>query len=408
MRNETARTAIFALAAAGLVGGAAYLQPITYSPEIFSDQGEVFFPEFRDVMAVKAIEVVGYDEAEATARPLKVEFRKGRWVLTSHSDYPAEAKDRLAKTASALLDLKREIVVSDRMEDQGRYGVIDPLDTRSASLTGRGKRVTLRDAQGAMLAELILGDAMKEKPGYRYVRTPGAKRTYAVKTDAEASARFEDWVESDLLKVSAGDVEKITVNSYTLDEMQGRLLNMQRTVMVRDKENWNAQAKSIAAALSSLRVVGARPKPPSLAQQLRSKQLSMTLENVMSLRQRGYIITPDGRLLAKYGELLVETSKGLVYQLRFGEVVGETSASGKPSENRFLFVTVGTKTPETETLASALHNKFADWYYVISAADFARIRPGGTPQMPSAQQAPVAPPATAPSTPLAPPAGPPR
>ncbi len=391
MRNETARTAIFALAAVGLVTGAAYMQPITYSPEIFSDQGEVFFPEFRDVMAVKAIEVVGYDEAEATARPLKVEFRKGRWVLTSHSDYPAEAKDRLAKTASALLDLKREIVVSDRVEDQGKYGVIDPLDSRSASLTGRGKRVTLRDGQGGVLAELILGDAMKEKPGYRYVRIPGAKRTYAVKTDAEASARFADWVESDLLKVSAGDIEKITVNSYTLDEMQGRLLNMQRTVMVKDKENWNAQAKSIAAALSSLRVVGARPKPPSLAQQLRSKQLSMTLENVMSLRQRGFIITPDGRLLAKYGELLVETTKGLVYQLRFGEVVGETSAMGKPSENRFLFVTVGTKKPETEMLASSLHNKFADWYYMISAADFGRIRPGGAPQtqdsLPAGQRA---------------------
>jgi hypothetical protein len=391
MRNESLRTACFIAAAAALVGAAAYIQPVAYQEEIFSDQGQVFFPDFRDVTAVKAIEVVDYEEAEATARPLKVEFRKNRWVLTSHSDYPAEAKDRLAKTASSLLDLKREIVVSDRVEDQAKFGVIDPLDARNPSLSGRGKRVTLRDGQGAVLAELILGSTMKERAGYRYVRTPGAKRTYATKTDADPSAAFEDWVESDLLKVSTGDIDKMTLNSYAIDEQFGRIMNLQRTVMVKDKENWNAQARSIAAALSSLRVVGARPKPPSLAQQLKTKQLTMTLENVMSLRQRGFFITPDGRLMAKYGELLVETTKGLVYQLRFGEVVGETTARGKPSENRFLFVTVGSRNPETESLASSLHNKFADWYYVISSADFARLRP-------DLPKTPATPPPTVPPT----------
>ncbi|MBM3811472.1 MAG: DUF4340 domain-containing protein [Acidimicrobiia bacterium] len=375
MNNQLLRTSAFVVAAIAMVATAAWIQPVAYEEQIFSDQGEIFFPNFRDVMAVKAIEVVDYEEAEATARPLKVEFGRNRWVLTSHNDYPAEAKDRLAKTASSLLDLKREIVVSDRVEDQAKFGVIDPLDTRNPSLAGRGKRVTLRDAQGAVLADLILGSTLKDRQGYRYVRTPGAKRTYAAKTDADPSARFEDWVESDLLRVSPADIEKMTLTSYSIDEQFGRLMNLQRTVMVKDKENWNAQARSMAAALSSLRVIGARPKPPSLAQQLRTKQLSMTLDNVMSLRQRGFFITPDGRLMAKYGELVVETSKGLVYQLRFGEVVGDTSSTGKPSANRYLFVTVGSRSPETEAQASALHNKFADWYYVISAADFEKLRP---------------------------------
>jgi hypothetical protein len=373
--RETIRTSVFAAGAAALIIAAAWIQPVAYQQDIFDEQGAAFFPEFRDVTAVKAIEVVDYEEAEATARPLKVEFRRGRWLLTSHNDYPAEAKERLAKTSASLLDLKREAVVSDRFEDQAKYGVVDPLDAKNASLTGRGKRVTLRDERGAVLAELILGEAMKEKPGYRYVRAPGAKRTYAVKTDADPSARFEDWVEADLLKISVTDIDRMTLNSYSIDETFGRLMNMQRTVMVREKENWNAQAKGIAAALSSLRVTGARPKPKSLAEQLRTKRLTMTLDNVMSLRQRGFFITPDGRMLAKYGELLVETVKGIVYQLRFGEVLGESTATGKQSESRYLFVTAAGRGPETEAAATVLHNKFADWYYVISGADFASLRP---------------------------------
>ena len=48
--------------------------------------------------AVKSIEVVDYDESTATARPLKVEFRKSRWVIASNNDYPIDIGDRLVKT----------------------------------------------------------------------------------------------------------------------------------------------------------------------------------------------------------------------------------------------------------------------------------------------------------------------
>jgi hypothetical protein len=406
MRNELARTALFAAAGVALVAAAAWIEPESARPDIFSDQGEALFPGFRDVLAVKAIEVIDYNEAEATARPLKVEFRKNRFVLASHNDYPAEAKERMAQTAAALLDLKRDLSVSDRFEDHAQYGVIDPLDAQNPSLAGRGKHVTLRDAQGAVLANLVLGYAVKERAGYRYARLPGQKRVYAIKTDADPSARFEDWVESDLLRVSANGVARMVLNSYSIDETFGRLMNMQRTVMVKDKENWDARARSIASALGSLRVVGARPKPQSLAEQLRTRQLTLTLDNVMSLRQRGFFITPDGRLLANAGELIVETERGLAYTLRFGEVVsgasespqgaaaGTEQAGARParqSENRYLFVTVAAKAPEREAAARALDSKFADWYYAISGADFDKLRPaslaakGGTP-LPAPQQ----------------------
>ncbi|MEZ5353214.1 MAG: DUF4340 domain-containing protein [Bryobacteraceae bacterium] len=382
MSSEPVRTFLFVAAAAVLVAIAASFSPESASSEIFSDTGEEFFPGFHDASKVAAIEVVDYDETEAVARPLKVELRKGRYLITSHGDYPADGKGRMAAIAAALVDLKKQEPVSDRLEDHATFGVIDPLDTKSASLTGRGKRATLRDAGGLKLADLILGAKVKDKEGYRYVRLPGQKRTYAVKTEADPSAEFADWVEANLLRVRSADIVKLTLNSYQIDEQFGRLLNAQRTVMSRDQGTWSPQANSIASAMASLRVAGARPKPPELAAQLRSKRLELTLDTVMSLRQRGYYIAPGGSLLSNEGELIAETNKGVTYVLRFGEVVTDSSASGaaaaKPKEDRYLFVTVSSKNPESESLAKSLDAKFSDWYYIIRGEDFARLRPAAT------------------------------
>ncbi len=396
MTRDAWKTAAFVAAAVILTATAAWMNPEARRPAIFSDQGEALFPRLGDALAVKAIEVVDYDETQAVARPLKVQFRKGRWVLASHNDYPAEAAGRLAGTVAALTGLHKDLVVSDRLEDHAQYGVIDPLDQKVASLAGRGKRITLRDAQGEVLADLVEGRAVKGRPGYRYVRLPGQRRTYAVKTDADPSARFEDWVEGDLLRVQPSQIRKLSVLSYALDERLGRLANLDRTVLSRDGEEWKiegggaagrAGVQGVLAALGRLRIAGARPKPPSLAADLASRRpMQMTLESVMALRQRGFLITPDGRLMASAGELQAETEAGLAYTLRFGEVVSGTADSKAPtpktaatgSEDRYLFVTVsyrGTPGAPAEQAAQILNARFADWFYVISGADFQKLRP---------------------------------
>lgn len=400
MKSELVKTGLFLAAGLALALAANWVEPEAARPQIFSDQGEPLFPRFRDVAAVKAIEVVDYDADEAVARPLKVELRKGRWILPSHEDYPAEAGDRLAKTAGALLDLKKDIVVSDNIDDQARYGVVDPLDMNVASLAGRGKRVALRDAQGEVLAEMVLGKTDNEHKGYRYVRLPGQKRIYSVKTDAEPSARFEDWVEGNLLRIASADIREVTVNSYSIDESMGRVANVERTVLTKEGAQWKSEGPRKVASgaiqtavntLGSLHVIGARPKPKPLAEQLKTGSLEMTLETVMSLRQRGFFITPNGQLLANEGEALAETSGGLLYTLRFGEIVSGAAATGKGKtqkeetgeQDRYVFVTVS-HSPERqakyngsgggEQLARSLNQKFSDWYYVISGADFAKLK----------------------------------
>jgi hypothetical protein len=134
------------------------------------------------------------------------------------------------------------------------------------------------------------------------------------------------------------------------------------------------------------------------------------MESIYSLRQKGFFITPTGQLFSNQGEIIVDTANGLQYTLRFGEVASTESASatesatatesasgeapaGEAAESgqdpqRYLFITVAYsearaqqyadgKEPgkEGEALGRELRNRFADWYYVISGADFNHLRP---------------------------------
>ena len=410
--NELNKTLIFCAVAAVLSAASVVVDPGTITPEIFDDQGEPFFTDFTDALAPKAVEVIDYSEATATARPLKVEFKDNKWTVPSHHNYPADAEDRLAKTSAALMELRRDITVSDRIEDHSEYGVVDPLDQKVTSLAGRGKRVTLRDENGDVLADFVVGRKVAGKPGYRYMRVPSQRRTYAVKTDADVSAEFKDWIETDLLKLSTADIRKVSINSYSINERRGTLENVERLTLTKKDGKWTMSGRgspketkttALASALDDLRIVDVQPKPANLTRDLKTRQgIQLAMNSVMSLRQKGFFITPNGQLFSNEGEIIVETANGLQYTLRFGEIAaGGTGAAGggeasgeeesKPAEEerRYLFITVNhsdarakqyageDKDPDEKgkDLALELQNRFADWYYVISGADFKNLRP---------------------------------
>jgi hypothetical protein len=393
--HESLKTLGFVAGAAVFVAGAVIVEPERRTPQLLSDQGEAFYAKFTDPSAVKSIEVIDYDEPTATARPFRVEFQRGRWVLPSHNNYPVDIGDRLVKTAAALIDLKKDAVRSDSPREHGKYGVIDPLDSKVPELTGRGKRVTLRDARKDVLADFIFGKPVEGKPGHRFVRLPGQKRVYAVKTEADPSADFSDWVNAGVVRIAASSMRRITIVSYMMDERMGGLANMENTTLTKEGEAWKmagaenlntAAIQAMTNTLENLKIVDVRPKPEPLARDLRSGQLALSLEIAMSLRQKGFFITPNGRLLASEGEMAVETSNGLLYSLRFGDVVA-SGTEAKPAAaqpNRYLFATVnydgqraarhGDTSGAGERTARDLNARFADWYYIIRGSDFEKLR----------------------------------
>ena len=398
--NETTRTLYFVLAAVVAATAAIVVDPSKSTPDIFDDVGEVFFEDFTDPQAPTSIEVIDYDESTATATPLKVEFADNKWVIPSHHSYPADAEERLATTAAALIELRKDRVVSDLAQDHADYSVVDPLDDQATSLAGRGKRVKILDGESSVLADFIVGKEVDGKRGYRYMRVPGQKRTYEVKTEADVSARFQDWIETDLLKVSPFDLRRIEINRYTINERLGRVENRQRTTLTKKDSKWqfggrepNSDTMSdLTTALDKLRIVDVQPKPDGLSEDLKARQgIRPTMENFRSLQGKGFFPNPyTGQILSNEGEILVESKDGLRYVLRFGEIASggsgrEAGDSESEGERRYLMITVDFSQSRAETyegdadtgkeLAEELRGRFAEWYYVISGADFGKLRP---------------------------------
>ena len=255
-------------------------------------------------------------------------------------------------------------------------------------------------------------------------------------------------------------MKSLYIDDYSIDEDNG-------TVDVRDKleltkgadNKWalaglpaseqldESKVNTMASALSRITITGVRPKPESISHDLRSNA-SMQIDPLvrMGLQSKGFFITRDGRLLSNEGEVRVGTQDGVVYTLRFGEILfgegldvsagadeAKPGAESNPAkkteggtENRYLFVTAAfdeTRLPPKPTppegyqpttssapasapaeggrdaaakaaaeqyekslkdwedkaakgrkKAEELNNRFAPWYYVISASDFKSIR----------------------------------
>jgi hypothetical protein len=374
MTPELRKTLAFVVVALLLTGAAIVRVPDrTGANAAFNDQGQPFFPDFKDPFACTDLEVVEYDSSTASARQFKVMFKNGKWVIPSHHNYPADAKDRLSKTASGVTDLVKDTIRSDRVDDHEALGVLDPLDLK-ASLKGRGKRVTLRDKSEKVLADLIIGNEVRDRPGQRYVRVPGQKRTYGVNVKVDLSTRFSDWIETNLLKLDAFHVRSVKIDNHKVDPELRRIIPGDRLTLSRktDTAPWTIDGEipagselntdkisGLTSALADLKIIGVRPKPEGLSRDLKvstsNEVKPTTTAELQSLLTKGFYPTRDG-LFSNQGDVIVSTDDGAVYTLRYGEVVfatGEQLEAGAKdegkdaskkaegtTENRFLMVTV--------------------------------------------------------------------
>ena len=363
--SETRKTLTLVGVAAVLLVLALVTAPGKVNPEAFDDVGEPFFGDFEDPNAATTLEVIEFDEDTGTARPFKVTFEEGVWTIPSHHDYPADGKDRLAKTAAGLIGIGKDGLRSNSAADHEACGVVDPLDETISSLAGRGERVTVKDASGQVLADLIIGKATGEEDNLHFVRVPGQKRTYVSRLDLDISTSFADWIETDLLEVEKDNIDKITIKDYFINERTRRVVERGEIPLSKEDGTWTAakmrsseevistKMNDLLAGIDELSIVGVRPKPEGLTQSLQraSEDIPISQEALLSLQSKGFYFTRDGSLLSNEGELEVETATGVTYILRFGEVLygtdeavtaGSDSSddeSAGPGENRYLFIT---------------------------------------------------------------------
>jgi hypothetical protein len=443
--DETKKTITYVATALVLAIIAYLAAPSPVTPDAFLDQGEKFYPEFTDPNAATSLEVVSYDETTGSTRAFKVHFQDGRWTIPSHYDYPADASDHLAKTAAGVIDISKDDFRSDNVSDHEALGVIDPMDETNPSTTGRGTRITIRGNNDVVLADFIVGKTVPGRSGFRFVRVPDQKRVYASKVDVDLSTRFADWINTDVLEVGKNRLTRVSLNDYSIDERSGRVKEKDDIVLTKRDGTWRANKMSsgqkidstamdeLLTALDELSIIGVRPKPEGLSQSLTSEsgESSISQADLLSLQSKGFFLSRDGRLLSNEGEIEVQADDGVVYKLRFGEVLygeglemtagigGGEDEDKDPGETeaRYMFVTTDfnskyfpepekptneefrgkadsllsdadrankqraakhdewqRKMQEGRERSDELNRRFADWYYVISADSFEKLK----------------------------------
>ena len=407
MNRTTILSVVIALGSLGL---AYSMRPIELAPVAFEDTGTPLFPNFSDPAQATSLEVTGWDDAAARLTSFKVEQKAGRWVIPSHNDYPADGTERMGKAAASFIDVKKDVLRSERVEDHAQFGVEDPADPNAK---GRGQRITIKDVAGGVLVDVIIGKKLEDKDGFRYVRLPDQKRVYASKIEVDISTNFTDWIEKDLLKLEQDTIVGFLSDAYRVDEAQGKVTDRDPLFIKKqpdpdkpeNSDNWviaegsvgvdgkeldTSKIRQVLGGVDRLQIVGVRPRPEQLTLQ--------------ALQSKGFFVTPDGRrLFGNEGEVKVLCDDGVVYTLYFGEITLDSglaltagvddptkpkdpeSTEEKKDANRYMFVDVaydpsGDTKPATEgesegaKRAKQLQARFDRWFYVITDLSFKQIR----------------------------------
>ncbi len=344
-------------------------KPATLKPAV----ERVLFPALTDAEKAASLEIIRYDDELATLYPFKVVKSGGVWVLPSHQNYPADAKEQLAAAATELVDLKALDVVTERAADHEVYGVIEPdQDKIKPGMTGVGQLIEIRDASGSKIARLVIGKEDRQagvgsgSRRLRFVRKAGQDPVYRVELDtSKFTTRFGDWIEKDLLKLTPWDVRSVELDNYTLAavESDGRLevrqqRNEKMQLAYNDKESsWqlvsletfpnkdseepvseklkddeevdSTKLNDLRNALGDLQIIDVARKPAGLSADLKAAESFVNdVEAVSSLQQRGFLPLPSGVILSTEGQTVIGMKDGVEYVLRFGAATTVTEPGG--------------------------------------------------------------------------------
>lgn len=385
--NEAAKTITCLATAAVALVAFWFSRPVEQADDTADETGAIFEP--FDPRDAKTLEIVEYDESTTALRVFQIAQENGVWVIPSHENYPADAAQHLAGAANALNEAKKLRLASNDPATFETFGVVDPNPDRlQAGATGVGKRVELKNVEGRKLAQLIVGKQLADQPKQRYVRIPDQDQVYVSDVEtAELSTKFEDWIEKDLLKLNAMNVQQLKINDYSVREGgRGATLDPRSRMLfdfdskdakwklasletfnaddqkyepaepAEDEELDSAKLNDLKFGLVDLKIVDVRRKPPGLGPDLTAQRDIMENQEAMqSLVVCGYYVAPSPfgedklEVFSNEGEVRCGTKEGVEYILRFGRIAGGGDEKEEKDEsqktdgkmaglNRFLMI----------------------------------------------------------------------
>ena len=378
--NESIKTISFVSVAAVLAMaavGSHFLNQPSNSAD-FELVGQLFYPEFESATQAQSLQVSAVDPESAVLKRFSVEKEDGLWRIPSHYNYPAEAAARLATTATSVMGISRDSLVGRLANEHERLGVVDPLSDDIEDPESVGERLTLKDADGEVVVDYIIGNeagdvvlSEEERPfgnnadeKYYYVRRADEQQTYKVKLKIDLSTKFSDWIDPDLLRIDRNDITKITIDNYSLQEdrsnplarsnalfkQQGDQIEVAR---ISNTDAWelaglNPETEELQTprinemldVFDQMKIAGVRPKfkfkdhllltaDLKLNEQPEFQQdpngLARAINQLQNeLDQKGFSLAGTQKkleLVAQNGDLHVGTDQGVVYTLHVGKSV---------------------------------------------------------------------------------------
>lgn len=342
----------------------------------------VLFENFKDTEKTASLKVVEFDEKLAGIKEFEVRNKDGIFVITTKSDYPADAREHLRDAALSMIGVKVIGVASQVPGDHELYGVLAPSKEKTKlGEKGVGTLVTVKDQKGEKLASLVIGKQAEGKQSdgkstLRFVRRENEDVVLVVEFDAsKLTTKFEDWIEKNLLQFAGNDLTRLEVKDYSLDaqltpdgigiasdqrleiklawdqsqfkwnleslrEKRGDRLSP--TVLL-DTEELNTQKlDELKQAFENLKIIDVRRKPAKLGADLKAgKDLQADQQVIQDLVKRGFypVPTDDGKveILSSKGELTISTKEAVQYVLRFGESVFDASRDAT-QPGRYLMI----------------------------------------------------------------------
>lgn len=417
---------------------------------------QVLFDKFTDPLSAASLKIVKYDKDAEKYSEFQVtkDRRTSVWTIPSNENYPADANRQMSEAANLFIGLKALNVASEKREEAALFGVLEPDKTKeSQGGDGVGMLVEFRDEKGDALADLIIGKPDSQDPKKRFVRVPAEDVIYVAEINpAPLSTDFKQWIESDLLKLSAADIETLGIRNYSLVKTGPRTLAkslvydadimfnvrdgkwIPKNLVVHEgaeskvrelqpTEELNAtKLNEMKNALDNLKIVNVAKKPPGVAADLRGDELQDS--TIAALEKRGFFAgaAKEGgpaELFSMNGDLLVTTKDGVQYVLRFGNGAGasyepvestqaeDSDGAKEVSINRFLLVTTRVDegkfpVPELEKLPETVEELKS----LQSLKQGPKVAPPGSeaapPSTPATDEAPSTPPAEPPAQPANP------
>ncbi len=286
-------------------------------------EGAIIGKKDASIEDVSELAVIAWSPEKQSGHTFQVVYKDGSWVIPSHYDYPADAGEQVGKTAGSVLGVSFERFITD---DKDRYAELGVNDPSAEGVDGRGKRVVLKNAQGEVLIDAVIGVQQEDNSANRYVREFKSSDVYTAAIDFQFSNNFSDWVNSDLVDVSLPDVAVIMKDDYRVDEKTMQVINRVATNFNKNIE-WESPStpegqevnketlQRVVNAISGLDLVGVRPFHT----------------NARWMRKHGIFMTQKGGIMGNEGQLIFGTKKGLRYHVFFGEIATDADMDNLPN-----------------------------------------------------------------------------